>query len=152
MATVDALDVTCLARWVFVDAFGSGVASGVMVAKGIDTGRAEFFVVLVFTFCFSVSIAWRCRRNGWRYSASLCPTIISAHSRHADPIRGIAKLGPATVAPLGLLSPVVAVVIGWLALDQHLTPTQLFGMSVVLASILMSGQAPPPKSEESAKV
>jgi probable blue pigment (indigoidine) exporter len=49
--------------------------------------------------------------------------------------RGIARLGPATVAPLGLLSPLVAVVIGWLALGQTLSLLQLAGMAVVLLSV-----------------
>ncbi len=56
--------------------------------------------------------------------------------------RGIAKLEPSTVAPLGLLSPIVAVILGWFFLNQHLTILQFSGMVVVLGSILASGRAP----------
>lgn len=49
--------------------------------------------------------------------------------------RGLARLGPATVSLLALLSPVTAVGIGWLALDQSLTMTQSFGVVVVLFSV-----------------
>jgi len=60
--------------------------------------------------------------------------------------RGIAKLEPSTVAPLGLLSPIVAVILGWSFLNQHLTILQFLGMVVVLVSILASGRtAPAPK-------
>ena len=54
--------------------------------------------------------------------------------------RGIAKLEPSTVAPLGLLSPIVAVILGWCFLGQHLTILQLLGMAIVLASILTGGR------------
>ena len=61
--------------------------------------------------------------------------------------RGIAKLEPSTVAPLGLLSPIVAVILGWCFLGQHLTILQFFGMAVVLGSILASGRtAPAPRN------
>lgn len=60
--------------------------------------------------------------------------------------RGIAKLEPSTVAPLGLLSPIVAVILGWCFLGQHLTILQLLGMVIVFASILTGGRtAPVPK-------
>jgi probable blue pigment (indigoidine) exporter len=49
--------------------------------------------------------------------------------------RGLARLGPATVSLLALLSPVTAVGIGWLALDQSLTTVQCFGVLVVLLSV-----------------
>ena len=45
--------------------------------------------------------------------------------------RGIARLGPSAVSPLGRLRPVAAVLLGWVLLDQTLSPLQLFG--VVLA-------------------
>lgn len=51
--------------------------------------------------------------------------------------RGIARLGPATVAPLGFLSPLTAVVLGWAILGEALTPVQGAGVVVVLASVWM---------------
>ncbi len=58
--------------------------------------------------------------------------------------RGIARLEPSVVAPLGLLSPVTAVILGWLVLAQNLTPLQLVGIGVVLASVWLSQRAAPP--------
>jgi probable blue pigment (indigoidine) exporter len=49
--------------------------------------------------------------------------------------RGIDRLGPGPVSLLALLSPMVAVGIGWALLDQSLTPVQLFGALVVLGSV-----------------
>ena len=56
--------------------------------------------------------------------------------------RGIARLGPAAVAPLGLLSPVVAVVIGWMVLGQSLGAFQLTGMAIVLLSVWAGHKVP----------
>lgn len=50
--------------------------------------------------------------------------------------RGIARLAPVAVSSLGLLSPLVAVLLGWLLLDQRLTGTALLGLVAVLGSIL----------------
>lgn len=47
---------------------------------------------------------------------------------------GVTRLAPAKVTLLALLSPLVAAVLGWVVLDQALTPTQLLGaLAVVLA-------------------
>lgn len=48
---------------------------------------------------------------------------------------GIARLGPNTVAPLGLLSPVTAVALGWGILGQSFNVTQAIGAALVLASV-----------------
>lgn len=61
--------------------------------------------------------------------------------------RGIRSLTPTSVTFLGLLSPVVATALGWLALGQDLTGIQLLGAAIVLASIITgqvrSGPAAP---------
>lgn len=49
--------------------------------------------------------------------------------------RGIARLSPSTVAPLGLLSPIAAVFLGWIALGQTLGIAQLMGAALVLVSV-----------------
>ncbi|WP_244516689.1 EamA family transporter [Arthrobacter alpinus] len=49
--------------------------------------------------------------------------------------RGLAQLPAGAAAFLGLLSPVVAIVLGWLVAGQALSPWQLVGILVVLASI-----------------
>ena len=50
--------------------------------------------------------------------------------------RGIARLSPVAVSSLSLLSPVVAVLIGWLLLDERITGVALIGLLTVLGSIL----------------
>lgn len=50
--------------------------------------------------------------------------------------RGIARLPSVAVSSLGLLSPVTAVLLGWLLLGQAMTGVALGGMLVVLGSIL----------------
>ncbi|QFT61107.1 putative DMT superfamily transporter inner membrane protein (plasmid) [Sulfitobacter sp. THAF37] len=55
--------------------------------------------------------------------------------------RGIARLEPATVAPLGLLSPVAATLLGLVILDQTLSVLQTAGMVLVLASVWLGQHA-----------
>ncbi|MFD6220006.1 EamA family transporter [Nocardia asteroides] len=56
--------------------------------------------------------------------------------------RGISRVPATSVAFLGLLSPVSAAVIGWLALNQALTPWQILGLLIALAGTVL-GQIPP---------
>lgn len=56
--------------------------------------------------------------------------------------RGIAKLGPNTVSPLGFLSPLMAVLMGWAVLDQSLTFLQILGIGTVLLSIWLATRKP----------
>ncbi|GAB4386343.1 MAG: EamA family transporter [Elainellaceae cyanobacterium] len=55
--------------------------------------------------------------------------------------RGIDKLKASAVSYLGLISPVVATLIGFVLLRQSLTPTQLIGVAIVLISVLVGQQA-----------
>lgn len=55
--------------------------------------------------------------------------------------RGLSRLEPAAVSALGFLSPLVAVLLGWLLLDQALAPVQITGMLVVLLSVWVSQRA-----------
>ena len=50
--------------------------------------------------------------------------------------RGIARLAPAVVSSLGLLSPICAFVLGWLFLGQTMTGVALLGFVLVLISIV----------------
>ena len=59
--------------------------------------------------------------------------------------RGIAALPAVSVAFLALLSPVTAAVLGWLALNQALTPVQVFGMATALAGTLLGQLAGHPR-------
>jgi probable blue pigment (indigoidine) exporter len=55
--------------------------------------------------------------------------------------RGIAALGPASVAPLGFLSPMTAALLGWLVLGQELALQQIAGIVLVLVSVWLSQRA-----------
>ena len=50
--------------------------------------------------------------------------------------RGIARLSPVAVSSLGLLSPLMAVVLGWAVLGQAMTGWSMLGLLLVLASVL----------------
>ena len=58
--------------------------------------------------------------------------------------RGIHILAVAQVSILGLLSPVVAAVGGWIVLNQRMNAMQLIGMAAILAAIVISQTAAPP--------
>lgn len=49
--------------------------------------------------------------------------------------RGIARLPASTTAFLGLLSPVVAILLGWAVAGEAFTPIQMLGVFIVLGSI-----------------
>lgn len=55
--------------------------------------------------------------------------------------RGISRVSATSVAFLGLLSPVSAAVIGWIALGQALTAVQILGLGIALVGTVL-GQIP----------
>ena len=55
--------------------------------------------------------------------------------------RGVARLEPSAVAPLAFLSPVTAVILGWVLLGQSLSVLQVVGIAIVIASIWLSQHA-----------
>ena len=52
--------------------------------------------------------------------------------------RGIARLEPAVVSPLLFVSPLTAALLGWVFLNQTLTPIQIVGIVCVIGSIWLS--------------
>ncbi len=50
--------------------------------------------------------------------------------------RGIGRLSPVAVSAMSLLSPVTAVVLGWIFLGQKIQGMALMGLIVVLASVM----------------
>lgn len=68
--------------------------------------------------------------------------IIGAGLAYALWFRGIRALSATDVTFLGLLSPLVATALGWLALDQELTPAQALGGLVILAAIVAAQTDP----------
>jgi probable blue pigment (indigoidine) exporter len=63
-------------------------------------------------------------------------TVIGGALTYALWFRGIRALSPTNVTFLGLLSPLVATTLGWLALDQKLTATQAVGGLIVLVAVV----------------
>jgi drug/metabolite transporter (DMT)-like permease len=60
--------------------------------------------------------------------------------------RGIARLPARTPAFLGLLSPVVAILLGWLCAGELLTTPQILGIVIVLSSVIAGILGRPPKA------
>lgn len=57
-------------------------------------------------------------------------------------LRGVGLLPTARVSFLGLLSPVVAATAGWVLLGQVLSPLQLAGMTLALATVVLAQRSP----------
>ncbi|MEX5732509.1 EamA family transporter [Providencia hangzhouensis] len=68
-------------------------------------------------------------------------TLIGGALTYALWFCGLAILGPSSVASLGFLSPVSAVVLGWFYLNQQLSTLQFIGMVVILLSVWASQRA-----------
>jgi probable blue pigment (indigoidine) exporter len=64
-------------------------------------------------------------------------SLIGSGLTYALWFRGIRRLPTAAVSILGLLSPLVATLLGYFLLRQSLTVVQLFGAALVLGSVLM---------------
>jgi hypothetical protein len=65
-------------------------------------------------------------------------TIIGSALAYALWFSGLRSLSPTDVTFLELQSPVVATLLGWLALDQRLTPAQVVGGLIVLAALVVA--------------
>lgn len=50
--------------------------------------------------------------------------------------RGVARMEPAAVSMLGMMSPVTAVILGWVVLGQSLALVQAIGAMIILGSVL----------------
>jgi probable blue pigment (indigoidine) exporter len=61
--------------------------------------------------------------------------VIGAAATYAIWFRGVARLEPGAVSMLGMMSPVTAVILGWVWLGQSLSPLQGLGASIVLGSV-----------------
>jgi probable blue pigment (indigoidine) exporter len=64
--------------------------------------------------------------------------------------RGIDKLSPTAASYLGLLSPVVATLIGYLFLQETFSPVQMTGVAIILVSIVIGQQASSSKKKSKA--
>ncbi|SMF03362.1 probable blue pigment (indigoidine) exporter [Alteromonadaceae bacterium Bs31] len=55
--------------------------------------------------------------------------------------RGLSRLEPYSVSTLGFLSPITAVVIGWIFLEQRLNSSQFFAVAIVLMGVWLGQYA-----------
>ncbi|MBN4666150.1 EamA family transporter [Pandoraea nosoerga] len=72
----------------------------------------------------------------WQALGYLYLSMAGALLAYALWFRGIARLAPVAVSSLGLLSPLTAVVLGWVLLDQAIRGLAFVGLAMVFASIL----------------
>ncbi|PWJ20270.1 EamA family transporter [Jannaschia seohaensis] len=61
--------------------------------------------------------------------------LVGAAITYALWFRGVAKIEPGAVSMLGMMSPVTAVLLGWVVLGQALSPLQGLGAAIVLGSV-----------------
>jgi probable blue pigment (indigoidine) exporter len=73
--------------------------------------------------------------------------LVGAAATYALWFRGVARLEPGAVSMLGMMSPVTAVILGWLWLDQSLSPLQFFGAVIVLGSVWAGQRANRPRPD-----
>ncbi|AEF45553.1 protein of unknown function DUF6 transmembrane [Serratia sp. AS12] len=72
-----------------------------------------------------------------QYAAYTYLSLAGAFVAYGLWFRGITRLPGVAVASLGLLSPLTAVLLGWIMLSQTLSSTALFGFIIVLISVLV---------------
>jgi probable blue pigment (indigoidine) exporter len=63
-------------------------------------------------------------------------SLVGALLAYALWFRGIARLQAVAVASLGLLSPLTAVILGWIVLGQSMNGTAMIGLALVLSSVV----------------
>lgn len=61
--------------------------------------------------------------------------LVGAAATYAIWFRGVARLEPGAVSMLGMMSPVTAVILGWVWLGQSLSAVQAVGAAIVLGSV-----------------
>ena len=71
-------------------------------------------------------------------------SLVGTAAAYAVWFRGLQRLPATEVTLLGLLSPVVATALGWLALGQTLNPGQVLGGLIVLAALITAQLQPAP--------
>ena len=77
--------------------------------------------------------------------------LIGAAATYALWFRGVARMEPGAISMLGMISPVTAVLLGWVVLDQSLSPLQGIGAIIVLGSVWAGQRAHRPAPGGAAK-
>jgi probable blue pigment (indigoidine) exporter len=73
--------------------------------------------------------------------------VIGAAASYVLWFRGVARLEPGAVSMLGMMSPVTAVLLGWVVLGQSLSPLQGLGAAIVLGSVWAGQRANRPSTD-----
>lgn len=73
--------------------------------------------------------------------------VIGAAASYVLWFRGVARLEPGAVSMLGMMSPVTAVILGWVVLGQSLSPLQGLGAAIVLGSVWAGQRANRPSTD-----
>ncbi len=74
--------------------------------------------------------------------------LIGAAATYALWFRGVARIEPGAVAMLGMMSPVTAVILGWVWLGQSLSLVQFLGAVIVLGSVWAGQRANQPQTQQ----
>ena len=77
--------------------------------------------------------------------------LIGSAATYALWFRGVARIEPGAVSMLGMMSPVTAVILGWVVLGQSLSLLQGLGALIVLGSVWAGQRANRPTTPASAK-
>ena len=77
--------------------------------------------------------------------------LIGAAASYVIWFRGVARIEPGAVSMLGMMSPVTAVLLGWVVLGQSLSPLQCLGAAIVLGSVWAGQRANRPTTPAPAR-
>ena len=140
----------------------AGVAAAVSMAAGIVLtkrwGRPQGVGVLTFTgwqltagglLLAPLTLAAEglpARVTGGNIAGFAYLSLIGALLAYAVWFRGIGRLPALAVSVLGFASPLAATVLGYLVLDQGLTPLQLAGATAVVAAVALAQIPQPPRA------
>jgi probable blue pigment (indigoidine) exporter len=72
--------------------------------------------------------------------------LVGAAASYVLWFRGVARIEPGAVSMLGMMSPVTAVLLGWVVLGQSLSPVQSLGAAIVLSSVWAGQRANRPSA------
>jgi probable blue pigment (indigoidine) exporter len=72
--------------------------------------------------------------------------LVGAAASYVLWFRGVARIEPGAVSMLGMMSPLTAVLLGWVVLGQSLSPVQSLGAAIVLSSVWAGQRANRPSA------
>nr|WP_281362564.1 EamA family transporter [Alpinimonas psychrophila] len=119
---------------VFAKKWGQPAPPLTTTAWQLMTGGITLLVVMLLVEGIPVSVLTPKNLLGYAYLS-----IVGTAFAYVLWFRGLAGLPASTTAFLGLLSPVVAIILGWLLAGEVLSPLQVAGIAIVLGAITVGG-------------